>query len=51
MNQKPIISTLAVLIVALAGIGAWYHDPAILTLAASALTGTFAYLQVSKERP
>jgi hypothetical protein len=52
MGQRTIVITLALLIVALAGIGAWCHDPAIpFTLAAIALTGTFAYLQVRKDQP
>jgi hypothetical protein len=49
MNQKPIVITLALLIAVLVGIGAWTGNAAAMTMAASALTGLFAFLQVRKD--
>ena len=49
MTQTPIIFSLAALAALLAGLGAWRHDTAVLTMAAAVITGLFSHLQVPKQ--
>jgi hypothetical protein len=46
MNEKHVVLILAGLIAALSAIGAWSGNVAVLTMAASCITGLFAFLQV-----
>lgn len=48
-GQKPIVLALSGLIAVLAGVGAWTGNAAVLTMAASCITGLFAFLQVHKD--
>jgi len=45
MNQKSVVLTLACLIAALCTVGAWTGSAPVLTMAASCITGLFAFLQ------
>ncbi len=49
MNQTPIAIALVVLVILLAAVGGFAKDPAVMTMAASALTGLFAFLQVKSK--
>ena len=46
MNHTTIVILLMALIAVLAIAGAMYGNPALITMAASVVTGMFAYLQV-----
>ena len=50
-TQTPIILALVILVLGLTALGLKLQSPAVLTMAASALTGLFAFLQVHPPNP